>query len=139
MKKIMITVGVGYEELKNGSFPANYKFFAGVNNCISGRHGIPIDGGCKSKDVEIEVPDFVVASEKRNGVLSRNGHTAPKSGEENLCFIETNTEPEMAAEFYGSCDQNALIDKAIKSGFKLIYPENGEQKEIPVKMIRIVK
>lgn len=55
------------------------------------------------------------------------------SGSDDLAFVVCNERPTQDVDMFGSCDQYALIDKAIASGLKLIYPaKDGSMATMPV-------
>lgn len=137
MKNIKVEIGVGYQEVRNGYEPITYKFSANAieNMCMG--YGI-VGGGrdCKSRTIEVSVPDWVELSEEHMLHICKPG-TRSKSGSCNLCFVVCK-KPVRDREYscFGACDQQALIDEALAGGLELVYPDkNGEMVRMDVEMV----
>lgn len=136
MKKIDVTFGCNYTPIKNGSRPSTYRFFADAWINICGGFGIPSAGDCKSRTISVLVPDWIVPSRKRSWHIAV-ANTRSNSGSDDLAFVVCNERPTQDVAMFGSCDQYALIDKAIASGLKLIYPtKDGSMATMPVSVAK---
>lgn len=132
MKRVHIEFGVGYYTIPRGHKPSAYHFYADAICHISGSFGIPTRDNCKCRYVEVELPDWIVPSSRWMWPMSVDG-VRSTSGDDNLAFVTCNETAEMDVEYFGSCDQDALIDKALSSGLTLHYPTaDGSMATMPV-------